>query len=103
MFWAIFRFVPIPEEKIHFPEYGFLAYLLYRALKIDVSNKTAYLVSFLLCAGFGWLDEGIQFLLPNRYYETKDVILNILGGGLGLYLTFIVEKAKSLALREKNR
>ena len=32
----------------------------------------------------GWADEGIQFLLPNRYYDWRDVGLNLLGAVLAV-------------------
>jgi len=86
-----FSKIEYPEEKIHFAEYGFLAYLIYNALRIDMKKGLAFLGAFLLTSGFGWGDEGIQYLLPNRYYQMSDVLLNSLSGFLGLVLTYIFE------------
>lgn len=82
----------IPEEKIHFLEYGLLGFLVFRAFQLDFTDKLAYLLAFCLTAAFGWGDEGIQYLLPNRYFEWKDVLLNIVGGALGLFWTFLIRR-----------
>ena len=84
-----------PEEKIHFVEYGFLAYLVHKAIHIDVQRLPAYGYAFLLTSAFGWIDEGIQFLLPNRYYQIEDVILNALSGALGLVLVFVYQREQA--------
>lgn len=81
-----------PEEKVHFIEYGFLAYWILRALEVDYPKGWAYPAAFVLTAGLGWLDEGIQHLLPGRYYQTTDVILNSLSGALGLCLAFVLKR-----------
>jgi len=84
-----------PEEKIHFIEYGFLAYLTFRAIRIDIDKPVAYGYTFLIVSILGWIDEGIQYLLPNRYYQIEDVILNSVSGALGLFLVFIVERERN--------
>lgn len=89
---SIASFVKIPEEKIHFLEYGLLAFLLFRALRVNKSEFKSYLWALILTLAFGWADEGIQHLLPNRYYDTRDVVFNLLGGVLGLSFTFILRR-----------
>ena len=84
--------IEIPEERIHFIQYGFLAFLIHRALILDTKNARAYFIAFILTAVLGWLDEGIQYLLPDRYYDTRDVVFNALGGILGLVVTFILRR-----------
>ena len=84
--------ISIPEEKLHFIEYGVLAYLLHKALKLDCSGIKLYFFAFILTALFGLGDEGIQHLLPNRFYQTSDVILNSVSGALGLIWVYIIEK-----------
>lgn len=81
-----------PEEKIHFIEYGVLAFLVYRAIALDKHAPDAYAISFVLVTVFGWIDEGIQYLLPNRYYQVEDVILNSVSGALGLLLVYVFRK-----------
>lgn len=86
--------IPFPAEKIHFLQYGVLAFLCYRALRADFSRRKAYIFAILLTTVFGWIDEGIQHLLPNRYYELRDVALNSISGVLGLFLVFIFERER---------
>ncbi len=116
----------VPEEKIHFVEYGFLAYLIFRALRVDFPagritsslndgspsqdeglrsglrpaglrswtlrrTPHVYVTAFLLTIFFGWIDECIQAIVPNRYYQTCDVLLNAVSGLLGLALVYIFE------------
>jgi len=84
--------IQYPEEKIHFIEYGILAYLIYRAVRLDKPDFTAYGIAFLLCSILGWIDEGIQHILPNRYYQIEDVILNSVSGILGLLLVYVFQR-----------
>lgn len=84
----------IPEEKVHFVEYGFLAFLVYKAVISDWKNPQSYLIACIITSLFGWGDEGIQYLLPNRYYQWQDVVLNAVSGGLGLYLTYVMGRDK---------
>ncbi len=93
----------IPEEKLHFVEYGFLGFLTYRAISLDVPGARAYCLAFLLTGLLGWGDEGIQEILPNRYYQFKDVILNVISGGLGLCLTYIMNREKKSYIREDSQ
>ena len=73
-----------PAERLHLVEYGALAYLLYRALRLDFSLPKAYIFGFLIAAAFGIIDELIQGVLDNRVYETRDVAINVISAGLGL-------------------
>ena len=73
-------------EKIHFVEYGLLSLLVFRALRHNIMNRSLYFWSGLIVFCLGWLDEGIQYALPNRVYDTRDVIVNGLAGILGLLI-----------------
>ena len=84
----------IPAEKIHFIEYGFLAHLVIKAICLDVQKPIAYGYALLLISIIGWIDEGIQNILPNRYYSINDVILNCISGALVLLLVFIYKRER---------
>lgn len=84
----------LPEERIHFVEYGILSFLILRALILDYEEIPAYLIAFLLTSLFGLGDEGIQHILPNRYYQHKDVLLNAASGGLGLFMTYTMRRER---------
>lgn len=81
LFW-----LKIPEERIHLIQYGILACLVVRALRLDLPPLAAYAGAFVLTSLLGLGDEGIQHVLSNRYFEWKDVYLNAVSGGLGLLL-----------------
>lgn len=76
----------LPIERLHFIEYGLLGLLIFRALRHKIRNKSIYLWSGIAVFCLGFLDEGIQYLLPNRVYQTRDVMVNGLAGVLGLLL-----------------
>ncbi len=77
--------IRMPEERFHLLEYGLLAGLVYAALlerrRPGAGMRWSALPGLLavLVSGLaGWIDEGIQYLLPNRYYDRVDVWLNVL-------------------------
>ena len=86
--------LPIPEERLHFIEYGILAFLIYQALILDFKNGKAYLAAFAVTSLIGLGDEGIQYLLPNRYYQFQDVCLNSASAVLGLALVYVIFRDK---------
>jgi len=71
-----------PEERTHLFEYSLVAALVHEALlerrengrRVPAPAILALIISILL----GWLDEGIQSLLPNRIYDIVDVYFNAL-------------------------
>lgn len=79
----------ISEEKIHFIQYGVLGYLLYEALRLRLKGWQVYAGAFVLTSVFGATDEGLQYILPGRYYELRDILLNMLSGALALALIWI--------------
>ena len=81
-----------PAERLHLVEYGFVGFLLNRALRLDVGRNRAYALAFCLTVLIGVGDELIQLLLPQRFFEMKDIQLNALSGGLGLVLWRVVER-----------
>jgi putative Mn2+ efflux pump MntP len=83
--WALSR-LKLPVERIHFLEYGLLSVFVFRALAHDIKNRSIYLWSALIVFSLGLVDEIIQYFLPNRVYDTRDVIVNGLAGILGLLI-----------------
>jgi hypothetical protein len=73
-----------PEEKIHFIEYGGVALLAYIAAPPAWSKAKRYIACALFVAAAGWIDEGIQALLPSRYYDLRDVGFNAAAGLMAL-------------------
>ncbi len=84
-----------PAERFHLIEYGVLAYLAYRAFRLDFSETKAYVLSFLLSSGFGFFDEIVQYILPNRVYETRDAMTNALAAAVGLMVVKVLVRPDS--------
>lgn len=88
-FVAVIKTLERPEERIHIVEYGLLGILVYRGY-----NRIAYpffrAAVFVGIVGIG--DEFIQWMLPNRVGEIKDIGLNLLGGIFGIFAIMMHEK-----------
>lgn len=67
------------KKFAHLVEYAILAVLSYRAFR---SWKTALFFTAL----YGASDEFHQSFVPGREPRVRDVLIDILGGGLGLWL-----------------
>ena len=65
------------EEAFHFVEYGALSLLLYRALTHRFRDAGIHLLAVLLGALVGLADEGIQWLVPERYWGLRDIWINL--------------------------
>ncbi len=73
-----------PEEKLHFIEYGGVALLAYAACPERWSGPARFAGSAVFVAAAGWCDEGIQALLPTRFYDLRDVGFNAAAGVMAL-------------------
>jgi Ca2+/Na+ antiporter len=71
-----------PEEAIHFLEYGLLGFFLFKAFRHHIHDKSVYIAAFLLGAMIGLFDEILQWMIPLRYWDLRDVGLNALSVGL---------------------
>jgi VanZ family protein len=95
--YVLFTFSQFPAERLHLLEYGLVGVLLFRALALDLPCNRAYLASFCLTVVIGVGDETIQWVLPQRFFELKDIQLNAVSAALGLLLIRfgLGEKAES--------
>ncbi len=71
-----------PEETLHLVQYGVLGLLLFRALSHRVKDTSIYLSALLLGAIIGTMDEVIQWITPERFWDFRDVWINTISGGL---------------------
>lgn len=71
-----------PEEAMHFVQYGVLSVLLYRALRTRYADAGLYVIAFLLGAFLGTLDEVIQWIIPRRFFDFRDILINVSAVGL---------------------
>lgn len=90
--YLLYEFAKFPAERLHLVEYGLMGYVVLRALRIDLSPVPAYLASFVIAVLIGVGDECIQWVLPQRFFEVKDIQLNAVSAVLGLLLVrFVVD------------
>lgn len=80
-----------PEEALHFVEYGLLSYFLFRALSAKIHDKTIYITALILVAVTGAFDEFLQWMMPGRYWDYRDVGFNSIAG-----LVFLVAVWKAI-------
>lgn len=81
--------IDIAEEKIHIFEFAVLGWLAFKdAWDKDKIFKGAIL-ALVFTFAFGILDEGFQAVLPYRYFQSWDILLNCLGGLWGV-LSFLI-------------
>ncbi len=82
--WTLLRLQEDPNwaERTHLVEYGIVAAIIHLALKERKANErrpqhpAAW--AFGASAALGWIDEGIQWLLPGRVYDWIDVGFNLI-------------------------
>lgn len=73
-----------PEEAAHFVQYGILSILIYRALTHRISDYGIYYIALLLTISIGIIDEGLQWLMPERVWGLKDIRLDAVAAALAL-------------------
>ena len=71
-------------ERIHFIEYAVLGLLISRT--VDVRTLSGIICTGCLITLIGAVDEIIQWFLPNRVGDMRDVFMNSVGGLSGLWL-----------------
>ncbi len=82
-------------ESFHFAEYGVLAMLFYRAWK-DAGDWTAMALPLLAGALVGSLDEWVQWFIPIRVGEMRDVVINVLATGCGLLIAIAIDTPRGI-------
>ena len=85
-----------PTEILHLLEYGGLGYLIGWAAKISRFVSWPTLGCSVLVTLAGSRDEAIQYLLPNRYFEVRDILLNMWCGTVGLVAWLLLPHPSSL-------
>ena len=82
VYLLLFARVATPEERTHLIEYGVVAVFIYEALRERANHgrrvPVPALLAVLAASLVGVLDENIQALLPNRAYDIRDVLFNVL-------------------------
>ena len=76
-----------PEEAFHFVEYGILGVLLYRALRPTINDVGVFAAAAMLGIIIGTVDEIIQWAVPGRFWDYRDLVLN---GGASILVQIAV-------------
>jgi len=91
-----------PEERTHLIEYGIVAVLIYRALDERIRNgrKISHpaILAIVMTAILGWIDEGIQALLPSRVYDIRDVGFNALAGVMAIVAIWALQRVRQIPI-----
>lgn len=100
LYAAIALAMEVPQERLHLVEYGALALLLRMAIAESVAARSAAdrvsnvdVWALGAATTVGWIDEGVQGILPNRMYDLRDVAFNALAAALALLAAAAVRKA----------
>ena len=93
--WMLVNLGTSPAERLHLAEYGVLGFVTLRALRLDVAPVPALALAWGITTVLGAGDEAIQWLLPSRVFEWKDVGLNALSSGLGLAAVALLKVGRS--------
>jgi len=79
----------------HFIAYFILAALFYYALASTTSLKNIPLTTVCLCLLYGITDEYHQSLVPSRHMEFSDLLNDMAGAALAVYIISYIIKIKS--------
>lgn len=83
-------------ERVHFIEYGLIAWLFYRAWR-RIDNGFALLWPLLGGVFVGIIDELVQWLIPGRIGEAHDVLLDGAAVAIGLCVVASVDPPSRLS------
>ncbi len=80
-------YLHLPEERIHLVQFGLLGLLACPSLKGREDGGWIWLWKpLLLVLLIGAADEVLQWFLPDRVFDTRDILFNALGGVWGILL-----------------
>ncbi|HQN97175.1 MAG TPA: VanZ family protein [Thermoanaerobaculales bacterium] len=65
-----------PEEAVHLVQFGVLAVLIYRSLRPPEPDVAVLAAVVLLGSLVGTVDEIIQWIVPGRFWDLRDVAVN---------------------------
>ena len=84
-------FIQMPIERIHLLKYGLLGYFLPFALNLRTPQRV--IAGFVLAACAGLAEETSQLWIPERRFDPRDVMMNVLSAALGSMYAALVSSA----------
>ena len=95
----------VPTERSHLIEYGVVGVLIYEALTERKSQGRRVplppVLAVLVTVALGALDEGIQWLLPNRVFDPVDILFNLLAGTMAVAASVALTWARRWTMVQK--
>lgn len=88
--------ISFPIERVHFVKYGTLAFLLFFSFTSN-NNYRRFVENTLLTSLVGLLEECIQIWIPDRVFDYRDIVLNILASFFGSLLAVSVKEQRQSA------
>jgi hypothetical protein len=102
-YFMILTRIENPAERTHLFEYGLVAVFIFQALLERQRNgrhvPLPALMAIVVTALLGWIDEGIQAVLPNRVYDLRDVLFNSLAGLMAVLASLAMMRARQRQLQ----
>jgi hypothetical protein len=99
MWWTA---TPYPEinavERVHFVQYGLIAFLFYRAWR-EAGDPSVLVLPLLAAFSVGTLDEWLQWFIPYRVGEAHDVFINLAAIICGLLFALAILPPKTFTAR----
>jgi len=95
----------IPEERVHFLQYGAMSLLARAALDRGRAETALFTVAIagVLTAALGLLEECFQGVLASRSFDWRDVGMNVTGALIALFLDEVLHDRAKLRVRLSNR
>ncbi|KAA1471781.1 hypothetical protein DENSPDRAFT_837858 [Dentipellis sp. KUC8613] len=92
--------LPINDKVLHFVCLGIATGVFYfiwdveeEARRVWFWRRSALILSLVVCFGFGGVvSEFVQGLLPYKQFQFGDIVANILGSSIGLYVAYHLER-----------
>lgn len=84
-------------ERVHFVEYGVIAFLFYRAWR-PAADSSVIVLPILAGIVVGTIEEWFQWFIPNRVGELRDVALNLVAVVCGLMVSVAIAPPARVAL-----
>ena len=78
--FGIYQLRDIPEEALHVVQYALLSLLFYRALSHRLRDYTIFPLAVIATGMVGIVDEYVQWVVPDRYYDVADIRINFFAG-----------------------
>jgi VanZ family protein len=76
----------VEKKTAHLIEYAILSILYFRAFIFSgIKRKKAAILAIIVCFLYGLTDEFHQSFIPGREPTLRDVIIDTLGAGLGIF------------------